>query len=85
MSPIGQAASSLLRVGLELIENFSQLGQGDVLQLANPLAREAEPLADLLERLLLLAVEAESADQDFHFAIRQLADEQAQDAADVFV
>ena len=85
MSPIGQAASSLLRVGLELIEHFSQLGQGGVLQLANPLAREAEPLADLLERLLLLAVEAESAGQDFHFAIRQLADEQAQDAADVFV
>jgi hypothetical protein len=42
-------------------------------------------VADLLECLLLLAVEAESAGQDFHFAIRQLADEQAQDAADVFV
>jgi len=33
-----------------LIKGFSELGQGAVLQLAHPLVREAEPVADLLER-----------------------------------
>jgi|TARA_B100000953_G_scaffold103937_1_gene85191 hypothetical protein len=48
MSPLGQPASSLLRRSLELIEHFSQLGQGAILQLPNPLARDAEPVADLV-------------------------------------
>src|SRR6478752_5637604 len=51
-----------------------QLGEGLVLDLAHPFAREAQAIAQHLERFRLALVQAEAALQDLLLAVRQGVD-----------
>ena len=54
------------------------LRQGDVLELADALAGDVESLADLLERQLVLAVEAEAQPDDLGLALVERVDHRVQ-------
>jgi len=54
---------------LFLCERTAQFGEGNILQLPNPLPGDAKFLAYFLERLGLSTVQAETLENDFLFAI----------------
>src|SRR5207248_10294706 len=53
--------------GFAVLNALAQLLEGDVLELANALARDAELLADFFERLLAASIETETVAQDRRF------------------
>src|SRR5579883_1594369 len=57
------------------LQVLAELAQGLALDLADALARQAEALADLLERLGLLVVQAEAHAQDRRLALVHLVEQ----------
>ena len=65
----GQISTRIERSGLTRVQAFGQLAEGFGLDLADALAGQAERLADLLERLRLVVVQAEPHPQHGRLAL----------------
>ena len=70
---------------LFLLQRAPQLHQGDVLQLANALARDAEFLADFLQGLGLAAIEPEAGKNDLLLAFVEDGEQVADFVAQILV
>src|ERR1043165_5528686 len=84
VTPNFSPTSSRVRCGLHFLDHFAQFFEGDVLDLADAFAGDAEFLADFLQGPLWSAVEAEAGAEDGGLADIEVLDHLLQHASDGF-